>query len=75
MAKMIIGITGTLGAGKGAIVDFLVEKGFQHHSVRSYLRQRVEERGLAVNRDSFVAVANELRREHSPSYIVEQVWL
>ena len=34
---MIIGITGTLGAGKGTVVDFLKEKGFRHFSVRDYL--------------------------------------
>ena len=26
---MIIGLTGTLGSGKGTVVDFLVEKGFK----------------------------------------------
>lgn len=34
----IIGITGTLGAGKGTVVDYLVKnKGFNHFSVGDYL--------------------------------------
>jgi dephospho-CoA kinase len=69
---LIIGITGTLGAGKGTIVDFLVrEKGFRHFSVRGFISEEIVRRGLAVNRDSMVLVANDLRATHTPSYIVD----
>lgn len=71
----IIGITGTLGAGKGTIVDYLEnEKGFAHFSVRQYLINIMEERGLEINRDNMVKVANELRAKHSPAYIVEMLY-
>ena len=70
----IIGITGTLGAGKGTIVDYLTSHhGFRHFSVRGFLTEIINSRGIELNRDSMVAVANELRAEHSPSYIVEQL--
>ena len=70
----IIGITGTLGAGKGTIVDYLTSHhGFRHFSVRGFLTGIIESRGLTLNRDSMVAVANDLRAQHSPSYIVEQL--
>ena len=72
---LIIGITGTLGAGKGTIVDYLIKtKGFAHYSVRAYITREIEKRKLPVNRDSMVTVANELRAAHSPSYIVEQLY-
>lgn len=72
---IIIGITGTLGAGKGTIVDYLVEeKKFSHYSVRTYLLQEIRSRGLVENRDSMVLVANELREKNSPSYIVDQLF-
>ena len=70
---MIIGITGTLGAGKGTIVEFLKQKGFKHFSVREFLIEKINQRGLPVNRDSMVAIANQLREKNSPSYIVEQL--
>lgn len=72
---LIIGITGTLGAGKGSIVDFLVDiKGFTHYSVRSFLIREIKARGLVVNRDSMTHVANELRAFHSPSYITDALY-
>lgn len=72
---VIIGITGTLGAGKGTIVEFLVrEKGFVHYSVREFLTGELEKQGKIVNRDNMVIIANDLRKEHSPSYIVEQLF-
>jgi dephospho-CoA kinase len=71
----IIGITGTIGAGKGTIVDYLQSHyGFKHFSVRGYLTKIILEKGLEVNRDSMVLVANELRANHSPSYIAEQLY-
>lgn len=71
---MIIGITGTFAAGKGTVSEFLIQKGFQHYSVSHFLTQEIEKRGLAVNRDNMVLVANELREKNSPSYIVEKIY-
>ena len=68
----IIGITGTLGAGKGTVVEYLKEKyGFVHFSVRDFLKEEVLRRGMEPNRDSFTQVANELRAAHSPSYVTD----
>ena len=70
-----IGITGTLGAGKGTIVDYLIKnKGFVHYSVRSFITEEINRRGLPVNRDSMTMVGNDLRAQHSPSWIVEQLY-
>jgi hypothetical protein len=38
----IIGITGTLGAGKGTVVDYLIkQKNFRHYSISGYLKEKV----------------------------------
>ncbi len=71
----IIGITGTLGAGKGTIVDYLRRHHqFQYFSVREYLSRIIRERNETVSRDSLVAVANELRAKNSPSFIAEELY-
>lgn len=70
-----IGITGTLGAGKGTIVDYLVKnRDFAHYSVRAFLTEEIKRRGLSVDRDSMTSVGNDLRALHGPSYIVEQLY-
>jgi len=71
---MIIGITGTLGAGKGTVVEFLKERGFEHFSVREFLVEEISKRGLEVNRDNMISVANDLRANNGASYIVEELY-
>ena len=71
----IIGITGTLGAGKGTLVDYLVEqKSFGHYSVRQFLIKEIKKRGLPVNRDSMVITANDLRAKHNPAFIIQELY-
>ena len=70
---MIIGISGTLGAGKGTVVEFLKERGFAHYSVREFLVEEILKRGLDVNRDNMVSVANDLRAKFGAAYIVEEL--
>jgi dephospho-CoA kinase len=72
---LIIGITGTIGAGKGTVVEYLVEKkGFDHYSVRAFLLKEINRRGLPENRDSMVVVANDLRGKFGPSYVTDQLY-
>ncbi len=69
----IIGITGTLGAGKGTVVEYLIKKGFKHYSAREYLRSLAKERGLPLVRESYHNIANELRRQ-SPSRLMDALY-
>jgi dephospho-CoA kinase len=72
---IVIGITGTLGAGKGTIVDYLVQtKGFNHFSVRAYLLNQIRSLKMPENRDSMFHLANELRAEHGSAYVTDQLY-
>lgn len=71
-----IGITGTLGAGKGTVVEYLAhKKNLAHYSVRDFLREELEKRRMPVNRDTLTAIANTLRAKHGPAYLIEQLLL
>ena len=73
---LIIGITGTIGAGKGTVVDYLVDKyRFNHYSVRKYLTHILSLQGLEPNRDHLTVLANSLReKNNSPSFIIEELY-
>lgn len=70
----IIGITGTIGAGKGTVVDYLKLKGFQHYSARSLLLAELTKRGLENDRNAMRPLANELRQTYGPAYIAETLF-
>jgi len=63
---MIIGIAGTIGSGKGTVVEYLqTKKGFAHYSASGLLRIILEERGETVDRDGYSRTAEELRAKDS----------
>jgi dephospho-CoA kinase len=69
---MIIGITGTLGAGKGTVVEYLKTKGFVHYSARDIWNEEIARRGLVSNRDTMVEIANDMRRLHGAEYFAKR---
>jgi dephospho-CoA kinase len=71
---IIIGITGTNGAGKGTVVEYLVKNlGFMHFSVRDYLNEELAKRGLQRNRDTQSTLANEIRSINGNFFIIEEL--
>ncbi|MFA6094534.1 MAG: AAA family ATPase [Candidatus Paceibacterota bacterium] len=69
----IIGITGTIGAGKGAIVDYLITKGFKHFSARQFLLEEILRRGMPPVRDTMTFIADEFRRERGPEFMIGEL--
>lgn len=73
---IIIGITGTPGAGKGTVVNYLVNKyGFKHHSARAYISEELVGRNLELTRENMRIIANKLRAENGPAYILEKLYV
>jgi len=71
----IIGITGTNGAGKGTVVDYLVKnKGFVHFSVRAYLTEKLLEKNMEANRENLINMGNELRNQYGPSAMAQLLY-
>jgi dephospho-CoA kinase len=71
MKPLLIGITGTDGAGKGTVVDYLVKnKGFVHYSARALLIEELTKRGEELTRINMRLIANELRAKHGNDFLV-----
>lgn len=69
---MILGITGTDGSGKGAVVEYLVNaKGFVHYSARALWEEEIQRRGLQSSRANMRLVANELRAKHGDDFLIQ----
>lgn len=67
---VMLGITGTNGAGKGTVVEYLVKKeGFGHFSASGLITEEIIKRNLPVNRDNMILVANDLRAKNGAGYI------
>lgn len=70
---MLIGITGTDGAGKGTVVDYLVKaKGFVHYSSRAWFLEIIVEKGMDPTRANMRLVANELRKQRGNDCVVQE---
>ena len=72
---MLIGITGTNGSGKGAVVEYLVAvKGFSQYSARTVILEEIHTRHLSESKETMRDVANSLRKEHGVAYIIERLY-
>lgn len=72
---VIIGITGTLGAGKGTVVDYLAnKKSFCHYSVSGYLKEELQKQNREIDRTNMQNIANEIREKFGPDYITQKLF-
>lgn len=68
---MIIGITGTDGAGKGTVVEYMIQNhGFKLYHARTLILEEIERQGLPSDRSHMRLVGNDLRKRFGNDYIV-----
>jgi len=61
---MIIGVTGSIAAGKETLTGFFREKGFIYFETSALLKEELSKRGLALTRENMQNLGDELRKEH-----------
>ena len=72
---MIIGITGTDGAGKGTVVEHLVSHhNFAHYSSRDFITEEIIKLGLPLDRNQLRLTANDLREQFGNDVIVRKAY-
>lgn len=71
----IIGLTGTNGAGKNTVAEYLMNKwNFELYSVRSILIEELEKIGWPTDRDHMKSFANSIRAQHHAAYFIELLY-
>lgn len=74
MAKVIIGLIGEKGCGKGTVADYLLEKyGAKHYGTSKILRRTLEDLRLPITRDNLVKLALVLKEGYGPSVIIDSL--
>lgn len=69
---MIIGLTGTMSAGKGEVSLYLKEKGFEYHRYSEIVVEETKRRGLNITRENLQKVGNMLRGEYGDESILSK---
>jgi len=73
---MILGITGTDGAGKGTVVEYLVtKKRFVHYSSRDLLLAEVLKEGIEPTRNELRLMGNKMRALYGDDVIVQKAFV
>lgn len=63
MEKIIIGLTGSMGCGKGEIVKILEKEGFKYVTLSMIVREEARVRGIEEEREKLMEVGNFMRAE------------
>jgi dCMP deaminase len=61
---MILGLSGTNGAGKGEVLRFLEERSFYPFSLSDVIRRELAAQGLEESRERMIETGNAIRRAH-----------
>lgn len=72
--KIIIGLIGEKGSGKGTVAEYLKEKyGAVHYGTSKILRRTLEDLHLPVTRDNLIKLALVLKEGYGPSVIIDSL--
>jgi dCMP deaminase len=70
---VILGVSGTNGAGKGEVIDFLRARSFFALSLSDVLRDELAARGQEESRERMIAIGNELRSQLGHGALAEKL--
>ncbi len=69
---MIIGLTGSMGCGKGEIVKILENMGFLYVTLSSIVREEAKNRGIEEKRENLMEVGNSMRIEDGAGVLAKR---
>jgi dCMP deaminase len=70
---VLIGVAGLNGAGKGEVIDYLVERSFYALSLSDVIRDTLAERGLEETRERMIETGRALREAGGPGVLADKL--
>ncbi len=70
---IVLGLTGSLAAGKGVVSDFFKDKGFTYYSLSNELRELAKSFDIEITRENLQNLGNKYRDERGNSFLAELV--
>jgi dephospho-CoA kinase len=70
----LIGLTGTNGAGKGEVANYLQEKGYAYVSLSDEIRADLRRKGKESTRDQLITAGNALRRRYGADILARRAF-
>ncbi len=70
---MIIGLTGTNGAGKTEVSEYLKSRGFEYHSLSDEIREEIRRTGREITREVLIEVGNDLREKFGSGILADRI--
>ena len=68
-----IGLTGTMGSGKGEVAKILIARGFKYISLSDMVRDEATRRGLEHSRENLQTIGNMLRNDYGAGALGKRV--
>lgn len=70
--QIIIGLLGTIGAGKTTVSDYLVKKGFERVVMGDLVREVAIKEGLELTRENLQAIQKKYRDNFGQEYFIKE---
>lgn len=71
--RMILGLTGRNGSGKGTVAEILKKKGFYYFSLSDAIRHEIRLQGVEVTRERMIEAGRRLREEGGVGVLAEKI--
>ncbi len=72
--RIVIGLVGDVGAGKGTVAEYLEKKyKFHKHTVSDYIRAEARKRHIHPTRENLEKLSERLRAKHGKDYFIQKV--
>lgn len=71
--KQIVGVVGPIASGKGVVISFFQNRGYDVISLSDIVRERAKEWGLPITRENLQNVGDSLRKKFGSSILAEMV--